>query len=200
LFSINEVKILNEKQKIIMKGNRDCATGLWQINLYHKKPNYNIAQKQPQIHSANNVYAIRNTGALVNYIHKAMFSCTKSSLFHAVKKGHLATWPGLTVEAINKHLKLTTATAMGHMNQKRQNFRSTKEKLLEAEDEDITPLGSNEKTHLCFAVVFDQGQIYTDLKGSFPTRSSKGNNGLMICYSCDANYVRPIAMKSKSGA
>jgi hypothetical protein len=97
-----------------------------------QKPNCNIAHKQPQIHSANNVYALRNTGALVNYLHKAMFSCTESSLVHAVKKGHLETWPGLTVEAINKHLKLTTATAMGHMNQKRQNIRSTKDKLLEA--------------------------------------------------------------------
>jgi hypothetical protein len=29
LFSINEVRILDEKQKIIMKVNRDCATGLW---------------------------------------------------------------------------------------------------------------------------------------------------------------------------
>jgi hypothetical protein len=45
------------------------------------------------------------------------------------------------VEAINKHLKLTTATTMGHMNQKRQNIRLTKERLLEQEDEDITPLG-----------------------------------------------------------
>jgi hypothetical protein len=101
---------------------------------------------------------------------------------------------------INKHLKLTAAADMGHMNQKRQNIRSTKEKLLEAEDEDITPLGSGEKTHLVFAVVLDEGQIYTDLIGYFPTRSSKGNNGLMICYSYDANYIRPIAMKSKSGA
>jgi hypothetical protein len=49
------------------------------------------------------------------------------------------------VEAINKHLKLTTATAMGHMNQKRQNIRSTNKKLLEAKDEYITPLGSGEK-------------------------------------------------------
>jgi hypothetical protein len=93
LFSIDEVKILNEKQKNIMKRNIDCATGLWQINLYHKKPNCNISQKQPEIHSANNVYALRNTGALVNYLHKAMFSCTKSALVHAVNKGHLETWP-----------------------------------------------------------------------------------------------------------
>jgi hypothetical protein len=145
LFSRDEVKILDEKQKIIMKGNRDCATGLWRINLYRKKNDCNISQKQPQIHSANNVYALQNTGALVNYLHKAMFSCTKSALVHAVKKGQLATWPGLTVEAINKHLKLTRATDMVHMNQKRQNIRSTKERLLEKEDEDITPLGSGEK-------------------------------------------------------
>jgi hypothetical protein len=148
-----------------MKGNRDCATVLWRINLYHKKTNCNISQKQLQIHSANNVYALRNTGALVNYLHNTMFSCTKSALVHAVKKGHVATWPGLTVEAINKHFKLTAATAaaMGHINQKRQNIPSTKERLLEQEDEDITPLGSGGKTHLVFAVVLDQGQIYTDL-------------------------------------
>jgi hypothetical protein len=91
LFSIDEVKILNEKQKNIMKGNRDCATGLWRIDLYHKKTNCNISQKQPHIHSANNVYALRNTGAQVNYLHKAMFSCTTYDLVRAVKKGHLAT-------------------------------------------------------------------------------------------------------------
>jgi hypothetical protein len=72
--------------------------------------------------------------------------------------------------------------------------------LLEPENEDITPLGSGEKKHLVFAVVLDQGQIYADLTGSFPTRSSKGNNNVMICYSYNANYIRPIAMKSKSGA
>jgi hypothetical protein len=53
---------------------------------------------------------------------------------------------------------------------------------------------------LVFAVVLDQGQMYTDLTGIFPARSSKGNNVLMVCYSYDANYIRPIAMKSKSGA
>jgi hypothetical protein len=53
---------------------------------------------------------------------------------------------------------------------------------------------------LVFAVVLGQGQIYTDFMGTFPSRSSKGNNVLLECYSYDANYIRPIAMKSKSGA
>jgi hypothetical protein len=60
----------------------------------------------------------------------------------------------------------------------------------------LPPLGQVKKTHLFCAVVLDQGQIYTDLTGSFPTRSSKGNNNLMICYSYDATYIRNIAMKS----
>jgi hypothetical protein len=200
LLNTNGVKILNEKQKIIMKGSRDHDTGLWRINLLQTNPTCTISQPPSQPHAANNVYALRNSGTLVNYLHKAIFSCTKYALVHAIKRGYLTTWPGLTVEAVNRHLKLTPTTAMGHMKQRRQNTRSKKPKLIAQDDEDITPLGSEEKTHLVFAVVLDNGQVYTDLTGAFPTRSSKGNNGLMICYSHDANYIRPIAMKSKSGA
>jgi hypothetical protein len=204
LFNTNGVKILNKKQKIIMKGSRDHDTGLWRINLLQTNPSCTISQppSQPpyQPHAVNNVYALRNSGALVNYLHKAMFSCTKSDLVHAIKKGHLTTWSGLMVEAVNKHLKLIPATAMGHMNQRHQNTRSTKPKLIAKDDEDINQLGSEEKTHLVFAVVLDHEQVYTDLTGAFLTRSCKGNNGLMICYSYDANYIRPISMKSKSGA
>jgi hypothetical protein len=120
LFSISEVTILDSKQKTLLKGSRDSNTGLWRINVCKNKvqTKYETANQQHQISAANNVYSLRNTGALVNYLHKAMFSCTKSALIHDVKKGHLATWPGLTEDAINKYLKLTPATTMGHMNQK----------------------------------------------------------------------------------
>jgi hypothetical protein len=128
-----------------MKGSRDITKGLWRINLWKNKLSCNMVPKEAHINSVNNVYSLCNTGALVNYLHKAMFICTKSALLHAVKKGHLATWPGLTEEAINKHLKLRPATAMGPMNQKRQKIRSTKEKILETEDAYITPMGSSER-------------------------------------------------------
>jgi hypothetical protein len=71
------------------------------------------------------VYELRNTGALVHYLHKALFSPTKYALLQAVKNGHLITWPGLTEDDIHKHLKLTPATAMGQMNQRREKIRST---------------------------------------------------------------------------
>jgi hypothetical protein len=47
------------------------------------------------------VYELRNTGALIHYLHKALFSPTKAAMLQAVKNGHLITWPGLTKDAIN---------------------------------------------------------------------------------------------------
>jgi hypothetical protein len=90
----------------------------------------------------------------------------KSAMLQAVKDGHLITWPGLTEDAINKHLKLTPAMAMGHMNQRRQNIRSTSKTPIADQPTPDTYLGS--RTHLVYAVVVDQGQLYTDLKGKFP--------------------------------
>jgi hypothetical protein len=116
-------------------------------------------------------------------------------MLQAVKDGHLITWPGLTEEAINKHLNLTPATAMGHMNQRRQNIQSTSKAPIEKQQTQDTDLDT--KTHLVYAVVVDQGQLYTDLTGKFPVRSSKGNSYVMVCYIYDCNYVKVIPMNSR---
>jgi hypothetical protein len=155
--------------------------------------------QKPQQEVANNVYELRNTGALVNYLHKSMFSPTKSALLQAVKNGHLITWPGLTEQAINKHLKLTPATTMGNTNRRRQNIRSTSKTPITSDIEDVTvtPAGLGTKNHLVSAVLVDQGQLYTDLTGKFPVRSSKGNWYVMVCYVFDCNYVKVVPMKSR---
>jgi hypothetical protein len=117
-FKQASVTICNSEKSQILNGPRDLDTGLWRINL--KQTNNHIPEP-----IENHVYELRNTGALVHYLHKALFSPTKSAMLQAVNDGHLVTWPGLTEDAINKHLKLTPAMAMGHMIQRRQNIRST---------------------------------------------------------------------------
>jgi hypothetical protein len=159
--------------------------GLWFINMRHKNP-------QHTMFVANNIYELRNTGSLVNYLHKDVFSPTKYILLQAVKNGHLITWPGLTEHAINKHLKITTATAMGHKNQRRRNIHSTSKVSItsDLEDERVTYAGLGSKTNLVYAVVIDQGQLYTDLTGIFPLISIKGNLYVMICYFYYCNYAQ----------
>jgi hypothetical protein len=119
-------------------------------------------------------------------------------MLQAFKDGHLITWPGLKEDTINKHLKLTPATAMVHMNQRRQNIRSTSKAPLEKQPTPDRDLGTN--THLVYAVVVDQGQLYTDLTGNLPVRSSKGNSYLVLCYIYDCNYIKVVPMKSRSAS
>jgi hypothetical protein len=116
-FQQDTVIICNAECSKLLSGPRDVTTSLWCINL--KQPNNHIPNP-----IANNVYELRNTVALVNYLHNALFSPAKSAMLQAVKDGHLITWPGWTEDAINKHLTLTPATAMGHMNQRRHNHRT----------------------------------------------------------------------------
>jgi hypothetical protein len=190
-FENASVTVCNSQKFQIMSGPRDLDTDLWCINL---------RQDNQQLHQpiANNVYELRNTCALVHYLHKALFSPTKSALLRAVKDGHLITWPGLAEDAIHKHLKLTLATAMGHMNQRHKNIRYTLKTPIEDAPPADTDLGT--KTNLVYAVLVDQGQLYTDLTGKFPVISSKGNLYGMVCYVYDCNYVKVIPLKPRSAS
>jgi hypothetical protein len=190
-FKQDTVTICDSGNSKILNGPRDLNTGIRRINLRQT----NNHKPEP---IANNVYGLRNTGALVHYLHKALFSPTKSAMLQAVKDGHLITWPGLTEDAINKHLEMTPDMAMCHMNQRRQNIRSTSKATIEKQPTPDTDLGT--KTHLVYAVVVDQGQLYTDLTGKFPVLSRKGNSYVMVCYIYDCNYIKVIPMKSRSAS
>jgi hypothetical protein len=155
-FKDASVTVCNSHKFQILSGPRDLDTGLWRINL--KQYNQQIYQSV-----ANIVYELRNTGALVHYLHKSLFSPMKSSMLQAVKNGHLVTWPGLTEDTIHKHLKLTPATVRGHMNQRRQSISSTSKAQIADVPTTDTNLGT--KTHLVYAVLVDQGQLYKDLTG-----------------------------------
>jgi hypothetical protein len=172
------VTICNSNNAKLLSGPRDDTTGLWRINL--KSTNRHIPDP-----IAKNVYELRNTGALVHYLYRTLFIPTKAAMLQAVKDGHLITCTSLTEAAINKHLKLPTSTDMCYMNQRRQNIRSISKAPSEKKQSPDTELGT--KTHLVYAVVVDQGQLYTDLTGKFPVRSSKGNSYVMVCYIYDWN-------------
>jgi hypothetical protein len=190
-FKHASVTICDSQKSQILNGPQDLDTGLWRINL-------NQTNNHAPDPISNNVYELRSTCDLVHYLHTSLFSPTKYALLQDFKDGHLITWPGLTEDAIHKHLKLTPATAMGHMNQRHQHTRSTSTTPIADEPTPDTDLGT--KTHPVFAVLVDQGQLYTDLTGKFPVRSSTGNSYVMVCYFYDCNYVKVIPMKSRSAS
>ena len=63
---------------------------------------------------------------LVQYLHACCFSPVPSTFKKAIKKGFLKSFPGLTVELVDKYLPTSIATAKDHLVQERQYLQTTK--------------------------------------------------------------------------
>jgi hypothetical protein len=104
---------------------------------------------------------------------------------------------GLIEHAVEKHLSKSTSTKKGHLNEQRQNARTTK--IKDAEVIVTEPdLDHGIKTQFVYAATIDAGQIYTDQTGMFPVVSSKGNKYIMILYDYDSNAILAQPIKDRT--
>merc|ERR1712177_29535 len=74
----------------------------------------------------NNAFHTTTKAELIKYLHQAAFSPVKVTWKKAIENRHVTTWPGLTVEAVEKYLpRHSPATDKGHMSRQPQGVRST---------------------------------------------------------------------------
>jgi hypothetical protein len=124
--------------KNVMYGSRDPKSRLWRVNLKQKMT--------PKIPQCNHAHDNNNQKDLINYLHAACFSPVKSTWIKAIKNGNFSSWPGLNEQNVEKYLSKSKSTAKGHLNQQRQNARTTKIKDAETVDPKPDPhalLGQN---------------------------------------------------------
>jgi hypothetical protein len=162
---------------------------LWRVDL---KQRFETNQVQ-----CNHAHDNSNKKYLINYIHAACFSPVKSTWIAAIKNGHFTSWPGLTEQAVENHLSKSTSTTKGHLNQKRQNARTTKvkdPKVIITEPD----LDQGIKTQFVYAATIDASQIYTDQTGRFQVVSSKGNKYITILYDYDSNAILTQPIKDRT--
>jgi hypothetical protein len=162
---------------------------LWRVDL---KKIFETNQVQ-----CNHTHENSNQKALINYLHAACFSPVKSTWITTIKNGIFSSWPGLTEHAVEKHLSKSTSTTKGHLNQQRQNARTTKikdAKVIVTEPD----LDHVIKTQFVYAATIDSGQIYTDETGRFTVVSSKGNKYIMILYDYDSNAILAQPIKDRT--
>jgi hypothetical protein len=123
----------------------------------------------------------------------------KSTWITAIKNGNFTSWPGLTEHAVEKHLSKSTSTTKDHLNQQRQNARTTIFKdtkvIVTAPD-----LDHGIQTQFVYAATIDAGQIYTDQTGRFPVVSSKVNKYIMILYDYDSNAILAQPIKDRTAS
>jgi hypothetical protein len=175
--------------KCVMYGSQDPRSRLWQVDL---KQIFETKQVQ-----CNHAHDNSNHKDLINYLHAACFIPVKSTWITAIKNGNFTSWPGLTEHAVEKHLSKSISTTKGHLNQQRQNARTTKvkdPKVIITEPD----LDQGIKTQYVYAATIDAGQIYTDQTGIFPVVSRKGNKYIMILYDYDSNAILAQPIKDRT--
>ena len=101
--------------KVILTGHLDDC-GLYRVPL---KP-------LRQYHTANAMIDAKTQHELIQYLHATLGSPTEATWLLAIKNNHFTTWPLITQQHVRTYFRRTTATALGHMDQCRQNVRSTK--------------------------------------------------------------------------
>ena len=188
--------------EIVLTGTRTPSTGLWHLNM--SEP---TATSHAQ---ANAACGSATPASLVEFAHAALFSPALSTLERALTRGYITNFPGLTANLLRKYPPQSRATAKGHLDQERQNKRSTKPKPLEAaldttENEDLDSFPHSlspedgTRTHDCFATVFaPSGLVYTDQTGRFIVPSDSGNNYLFVLYDYDSNCILAEPMKNRT--
>ena len=134
---------------------------------------------------------------LVNYLHAACFSPVQLTWVKAIKNNNFLAWPGLTETLVTKYLPLSTATVQCHVHQQRHNLQSTKkrvDKTTKQEEHDMFPAPdkpNNKCNHKIYAMIKKEDVVtaYQDLTGSFPIKSLRGSEYVLVGYHYDANCI-----------
>ena len=205
----------------ILRGWFDKRANLWRIPLIpvvlnnntdtvlvNKPPTDFLPERTPVIEAIHNVYELKTQPELVRYLHACAGFPTKPSWIKAIKNGHYASWPGLTVKAVAKYFPESEETMKGHGRKIKSGLRSTKVQVKsEPEFSDIEnatmtahPLTTRKESVLMVFDLSDEAQrvMYTDQTGKFPKKSSKGNHYIMVLIEIDSNAILVEAMKNRT--
>lgn len=201
----NFVTAFDNKENVIFQGNRDIRTGLWMVDLQLlKAPGTNTDSD----HQANLTVRLDSVADFVNFWHGAFGSPALSTFIPAVEKGFIRI-PGLTASKIRRHSPNPLATAYGHLDATRKNFRSTKQPVHLPAAIDVP---SDESVDDCQPALTKEGRMFyrseetlsgrahADAAGAFQVRSNSGALYQIIYYHEDTNIIHVETTKSRSGS
>ena len=105
IYDGQDLKITTSKEAIL-RGWRDKPSGLWRIpleaNKTPKQSEYVLLPKGSK-EIINNVYELPSTQHIVWYLHACAGFPTKTTWIKAIRAGNYATWPHLSLKAVQQH-------------------------------------------------------------------------------------------------
>ena len=184
------------KGKPILIGVRD-NNGRYRIPLMQQRgqwqPRRPSKKAKQVLRQANNVYDLPSTEQAIKWMHAVCGFPVKSTWLKAIKAGNYVGWPMLTVRNVQKYYPETNETPKGHMNQSRQNQRSTKAKPMKEHNSNLL---KGKKAQDVYTKVYNVREtIFSDQTGKFPVQSRSGNKYIMVMVEIDSNAILVEPMK-----
>jgi hypothetical protein len=142
---------------VLLEGPRDPTTNLWLLPLQPQPQALPISIKATP-HLGFAAHHTSTKPELIHYLHAACYSPVTLTWLRAIRNNNFVTWPGVTSQAVTKHLPKSVATAQGHLDQAPKNRRLTKPKPTtdvkeETDSADIFPPQQPTPTHSVFAAI-----------------------------------------------
>jgi hypothetical protein len=103
--------IIIDGGQIVMYGTKCPRTGLWLVPLTQTtNTTIPLQKKLYQPEQINNVHQTTTKQDFFTYLHQCLFSPTKATLIKAIHNDQLLGFLGLTAEAVQRFLPVSTAT------------------------------------------------------------------------------------------
>jgi hypothetical protein len=152
------------------------------------------------LHQANSVYDLPSTEQAIKWMHEVCGYQVKSTWLKAIKAGNYIGWPMLTERNVNKYYPETSEMPKEHMNQMRNNVRSTKAKQTPLETCDTLQLHSKKVRDIYTTMCDIRKTMFLDQTGQYPTRSQSSNKYIMVLVKINSNAILVEPMKSRKDA
>ena len=152
--------------------------GLWVVSL---ADNNDISQSVDVAEEAMNMYDLPLTCEVIQFMHAALGFPTKATLLAMARNGNPVTFPGLTVENINRYFPESDETQKDHMHQQRQGATKVINKKAMA----FNLSGMKHKDVYLHVYETTKRSMYSNQTGCFPVTSSCGNKYLMLTVKLD---------------
>ena len=112
-----------------MQGHQNKKDGLYDVD-FKITTDFNVTNEKIQNIECQQINIIvqvyKNKVDLAQLLHRTLFSPKISTLQKAIANNHFLTWPGIDQVDFKKLVLNSILTALGHLNQERNNLQSTK--------------------------------------------------------------------------
>ena len=118
----------------------------------------------------------------------------KSTWINSIKAGNYVVWPMLTECNVARYFPNTNETPKGHLNQSRNNARSTKPKSTLLKVPKTETIQGHKSCDVYTSVYEVRNTVFSDQTRQFPTHPQQGNKYIMVMVEIGRNaiLVKPI--------